>query len=206
MRGGSSWHSARSACSRTSFTKAHPVTIGAVASSDAATEAGIRFHDRISTHRTGWATVLAEVATDCAQPVVGVVVAIGVAAWFFRTGRRVDAVRALAVMAGTLVVSTIAKYVIREPRPPQRLWLMSPDTVWSFPSGHTAVAAAHRPGRRSGAAGRPHSVGVVRARGRYLPALPRRALPDRRRGTRSTSLLASSRCGPSCRSLRSGTW
>ncbi|OZC56665.1 hypothetical protein CH289_04925 [Rhodococcus sp. RS1C4] len=121
---------------------AAPLAVGTLAATTAVTEAGLRFHDRIALHRAGWATALAEFVTDCAQPVVGIVVAIGIAAWLTWRSRRVDAAWALAVMASTLVVSTIEKYSIREPRPPQRFWLMPPDTVWSFPSGHTAVAAA----------------------------------------------------------------
>lgn len=124
------------------FVFAALLAFGVIAASPAVTEAGLRFHDLLATHRTGWVTILAEIVTDCAKPVVGIVVAIGVAAWLAWKGRRVAAAWALAVMAGTLTVSTIAKYVIREPSPPQRLWLMTPDTVWSFPSGHTAVAAA----------------------------------------------------------------
>lgn len=118
------------------------LAVGVFASTTAVTEVGVRFHDRLSDYRTGWITTVAEIVTDCAQPAVGIAAAVGVSAWLVWKGRRVEAAWALALMAATLVVSTIAKYVIREPRPPQRLWLMSPDTVWSFPSGHTAVAAA----------------------------------------------------------------
>ncbi len=106
-------------------------------------EHGLDLDEGIERHRTSWGgVVLAEVVTDCAQPAVGVGVVFVLAAWLGMRRRRSDAILVLAIMAGTLIVSTVAKYAIREPRPPVSLWAMTPDTHWSFPSGHTAVAAA----------------------------------------------------------------
>ncbi|PZF86163.1 hypothetical protein C1I92_02550 [Jiangella anatolica] len=36
----------------------------------------------------------------------------------------------------------VIKYAVAEPRPPARLWAMAPDSRFSFPSGHTTIAAA----------------------------------------------------------------
>lgn len=103
---------------------------------------GLNQDEWIERHRTSWGVVLAEVVTDCAQPVVGIGVVVVLAAWLAVRRRRAEAILVLAITAGTLIVSTIAKYAIRESRPPVSLWAMTPGTHWSFPSGHTAVAAA----------------------------------------------------------------
>ncbi|MDJ0441444.1 phosphatase PAP2 family protein [Rhodococcus qingshengii] len=118
------------------------IALGFLSSTTWVTDRGIQLGERIAAHRTGWGTTLAEAVTTCAQPVVGIGVAALVALWFLVRRRRVDAVSALGLMAGTLAVAMVAKYVVREPRPPQSLWAVAPDTHWSFPSGHTAVAAA----------------------------------------------------------------
>ncbi|MBY6389117.1 hypothetical protein HG717_35210 [Rhodococcus erythropolis] len=74
-------------------------------------------NEGIERHRTSWGVVLAEVVTDCAQPAVGVGVVFVLAAWLGMRRRRSDAILVLAIMAGTLIVSTVAKYAIRGPGP-----------------------------------------------------------------------------------------
>lgn len=104
---------------------------------------GLRIDESIAGHlRTeSWTAVAAALTRSATPEVVGIaVVVLPLALAALR--RWADAVRALCVLGGALALAVVAKWVIAEPRPPSLLWAIPADSGDSYPSGHTAVAAA----------------------------------------------------------------
>lgn len=94
----------------------------------------------LAAQRSPALTGLAEALTTAAQPAVGVAVGLLGPLGLWLAGRRGTAISLLACAGGALGVSYLTKDVITEPRPPAQLWAIAPDSVWSYPSGHTTVA------------------------------------------------------------------
>ncbi len=94
--------------------------------------------------RTPWLTTALTVITNAFGPVVlPIVVTVGAAVWIWRTGRWVNPV----VVVGSTFLSTalavLVKVIVDRPRPPEELQVIPGlETSFSFPSGHTAGAAA----------------------------------------------------------------
>ncbi|MFD7919994.1 phosphatase PAP2 family protein [Streptomyces sp. NPDC059740] len=118
------------------------VVLGLAAKTAAVTSADVHLNEQLLPLRDGLPTALAKAATTAASSKVGVAAAVLVPVVLWVARRRVDAVRVLFLIGGTLAVAFAAKLLIHEHRPPQRLWLIPPDNAQSFPSGHTAVATA----------------------------------------------------------------
>lgn len=118
------------------------VLLGFAAKTSALTSADTRLDEHLVALRSPAFTMVAKAATFAAQAAVGVVIAVIVPAvlWFLR--RRRDALLASCLVLGALAVTFITKSVVAEHRPPQRLWVLAPDTEMSFPSGHATVATA----------------------------------------------------------------
>ena len=90
--------------------------------------------------RTSGATHLFLGLTAAAQEAVGAgAVALGAAVLWLRR-RRWDATRLLLMAGGAWGLALVIKHVVDRPRPPARLWLLTPDATGSFPSGHATTA------------------------------------------------------------------
>lgn len=116
--------------------------VGLAAKTTTLTSADTHLDEHLVALRSHSLTMVAKAATFSAQALVGVAIAVIVPAalWFAR--RRLDALLAACLMVGALAVAFITKSAVAEHRPPQRLWVIPPDTAMSFPSGHATVAAA----------------------------------------------------------------
>jgi undecaprenyl-diphosphatase len=117
--------------------------LGVVARLGPVARLSLRADQHIAAHdRTTGLTSLAKAFTAIGEPTVGVaaLVLIPVILWLFR--RRVDAVKALCLIGGTLALAEVGKLLINEPRPPLSLQAMAADHTPSFPSGHASTASA----------------------------------------------------------------
>lgn len=118
--------------------------LGACAQLAAVTRWGLHIDQTIADHyrapaRTAVATVLTRIATP---EIVGIGAIILLPLAFVLARRRSDALQILCIVAGTLAAALVAKLLIAENRPPAALWAIPADSGASYPSGHTAVAAA----------------------------------------------------------------
>ncbi|MDH6125018.1 phosphatase PAP2 family protein [Kitasatospora sp. GP82] len=118
------------------------LALGWAATTPGVTRADVSLDQDIAGHRSAALTTLAKAATAVAQPAAGIALALVVPLALLVWRRRADAAACFALITGTLAVAFVAKSAIKEVRPPSRLWVIPPDSQWSFPSGHTAVAAA----------------------------------------------------------------
>ena len=87
---------------------------------------------------TGVALVLTAAASEAAGIAI---LAAGVLVLVVRR-RRWDAVRLVAAVGGAWALGIGMKILIARPRPPAALWLLTPDSAGSFPSGHDTTACA----------------------------------------------------------------
>jgi undecaprenyl-diphosphatase len=93
--------------------------------------------------RTDVLTTLARGLTTIATPeTVGIAALVLIPLALAVSRRWAAALRALCTLAGALVLAVVAKNLISEHRPPQRLWALAADHGNSYPSGHATVAAA----------------------------------------------------------------
>jgi undecaprenyl-diphosphatase len=115
-----------------------------VLSKTALAHAQLRADRAIALHdRTDVLTTLARVLTTIATPeTVGIAALVLIPLVLLVLRRRVAAVQALCTLAGALVLAVVAKNLISEHRPPERLWALAADHGNSYPSGHATVAAA----------------------------------------------------------------
>lgn len=118
------------------------VALGFAAKTLVLTQADTRLDEQLVTLRDPAFTRLAEGATFAAQALVGAAFAVVAAAALWYARRRRDALLTAALVIGALAVVFAVKSLVAEHRPPQRLWVIPPDTEMSFPSGHATVAAA----------------------------------------------------------------
>jgi membrane-associated phospholipid phosphatase len=118
------------------------VLVGLIAKTAALTRMDLRVDRHLVTMRGADLTVVFKGFTMAAQSAVGVALAVLVPAWLLLARRREDALRVFCLIAGALVLAYLTKSVVTEHRPPSALWVVRPDTRWSFPSGHSTVAAA----------------------------------------------------------------
>lgn len=90
--------------------------------------------------RSPGATTIFLDLTAAAQEAVGLgALAVGIVVLWFRH-RRWDATRLLLMAGGSWIFALVVKHLINRPRPPARLWLLTPDATGSFPSGHDTTA------------------------------------------------------------------
>lgn len=94
-------------------------------------------------HRTAAVTsVMTAVSTIFGSTVLPLAVAVGCAAWWWRTGRWWRPVLLAAAMVVQLVCSLVLKAAVARPRPPDLSQSVPGSVVThSFPSGHTMGAA-----------------------------------------------------------------
>jgi len=118
------------------------VNLGVVARLPGPTAMDLRLDRDLAAARSGGLTSLAVWATNIAQPVVGVAVAVFLCLVLVLLRRRVSAVRVLGLFGGALGLAGVVKLVVAEPRPPAVLAAVASDSGHSFPSGHVTVAAA----------------------------------------------------------------
>jgi membrane-associated phospholipid phosphatase len=90
--------------------------------------------------RFGLATAVFIALTDCAQEVVGLgALAVGLLV-LERRDLRWQAARLFVMAGGAWTLALVVKHVLDRPRPPARLWALTPDPTGSFPSGHDTTA------------------------------------------------------------------
>ncbi|QUW85710.1 phosphatase PAP2 family protein (plasmid) [Streptomyces mirabilis] len=118
------------------------VVLGLAARSATLTSADISLNEHVAAWRDPALTTLAKAATFAAQAAVGVAAALLLPAVLWLLRRRQDAVRVLFTLGGAMAIGYAVKIAVSEKRPPQRLWVIAPDSVQSFPSGHTTIAVA----------------------------------------------------------------
>lgn len=118
------------------------IALGLVASLSSVHDLQLTLDRQVAADRVSSLTSLAEALTVSATPeVTGVAALLLVPLILFALRRRVDALRALCVMGGSVALAFVAKFLIGEPRPPQSLWAVPADSGASYPSGHTTVVA-----------------------------------------------------------------
>jgi len=105
------------------------------------TATDLRLDQNLATGRSSGLTTLAVLATNLAQPAVGIAVAVFLPLVLVLLRRRVMAVRIFGLFGGALGLAWVVKLVVAEPRPPAVLAAVAADTGHSFPSGHVTVAA-----------------------------------------------------------------
>jgi undecaprenyl-diphosphatase len=87
-------------------------------------------------------TALARAVSTIATPeIVGVGLMIVIPLVLVLASRRLDALKALCMFGGALILAEIGKKLINEHQPPTSLWAMTADSGSSYPSGHTTTAA-----------------------------------------------------------------
>jgi membrane-associated phospholipid phosphatase len=118
------------------------ITLGFAAKTSIVTGADIYLDEHLAALRHETLTALAEATTDASSSTVGAAAAVIVPVVLWLARRRRDAVHALLLIGGALAVAFLVKALVHEHRPPQRLWVIAPNNPYSFPSGHTTVAAA----------------------------------------------------------------
>ncbi|MCW2948641.1 MAG: phosphoesterase, PA-phosphatase related protein [Actinoallomurus sp.] len=118
------------------------VILGFAAKTSMLTSVDTHLDEHLVSLRSPAFTMIAKAATVAAQAAVGAVIAVIVAAVLWYARRRRDALLTSCLIIGALAIAFITKSVVAEHRPPQRLWVIPPDTKMSFPSGHATVAAA----------------------------------------------------------------
>jgi undecaprenyl-diphosphatase len=118
------------------------VALGLAARTATLTSADISLNEHVATWRDPALTALAKTATFAAQAAVGVAAALLIPALLWLWRRRQDAVRVLFTLGGAMAIGYAVKVAVSEKRPPQRLWVIPPDSAQSFPSGHTTIAVA----------------------------------------------------------------
>lgn len=119
------------------------LALGAIAKTHGIAHLQLRVDRHIALDdRAGAVTGFAKFMTTIGQPDIGAVLMILVPVVLFLLRRRLTALRVFCVIAGALALTTVAKTLIHEPRPPKALWAMAPDGTWSFPSGHATTSTA----------------------------------------------------------------
>jgi undecaprenyl-diphosphatase len=120
------------------------LVLGAVAKTGPVATLDLRADQHIAAHdRASALTALARAISTVATPeTVGVGLMILVPLILLLMRRRLDALKVFCMFAGALALAEAGKKLISEHRPPQSLWAMKADSGASYPSGHTAVAAA----------------------------------------------------------------
>jgi membrane-associated phospholipid phosphatase len=118
------------------------VALGFAAKTLVLTQADTRLDEHLVTLRGPAFTRLAKGATFAAQALVGAAFAVIAAAALCYARRRREALLTASLVIGALALVFAVKSLVAEHRPPQRLWVIPPDTEMSFPSGHATVAAA----------------------------------------------------------------
>ncbi|KPC71753.1 hypothetical protein ADL35_32685 [Streptomyces sp. NRRL WC-3753] len=116
--------------------------LGLAARTATMTSADISLNEHVATWRAPALTTLAKAATFAAQAAVGVAAALLLPSLLWLLRRRHDAVRVLFTLGGAMAIGYAVKIAVSEKRPPQRLWVIAPDSAQSFPSGHTTIAVA----------------------------------------------------------------
>ncbi|MGN6742307.1 MAG: phosphatase PAP2 family protein [Amnibacterium sp.] len=116
------------------------VGLGVLARTALVTRHDLHVDVKAEAFRFPLATSLSLAATAAASEAVGIgVLLIAVAALVVR-GRRWDAARLFATVGASWVLGIAVKLLIDRTRPPASLWLLKPDSVDSFPSGHDTTA------------------------------------------------------------------
>ena len=118
------------------------VILGLMAKLSGPTAMDLRLDQSLATGRSSGLTSVAVVATNLAQPAVGIAVAVLVPLVLVLLRRRVMAVRVFGLFGGALGLAWVVKMVVAEPRPPAVLAAVASDSGHGFPSGHVSVAAA----------------------------------------------------------------
>lgn len=116
--------------------------LGLLAKTSSVTGADTRLDEHLVSLRTPVLTTIAKLATLVAQAEVGAAIAVVVPVILWFAKRRRDALLTVSLIIGALAFVFAVKTLVAEPRPPRRLWVIQPDSVMSFPSGHATVAAA----------------------------------------------------------------
>lgn len=120
------------------------VLLGLVARMGPVARLDLRADQHIAAHdRTGALTSVATFASTIGKPeTVGIALIILLPVILFLMRRRLDAVKALCVLAGALTWAELVKRIINEARPPAALQALAADNSPSFPSGHATTAAS----------------------------------------------------------------
>lgn len=88
------------------------------------------------------ATIGALAATTAASEAIGIAVLLVAVIVLVARRRRWDAARLFAAVGASWALGIALKLIIDRTRPPASLWLLKPDSVDSFPSGHETTACA----------------------------------------------------------------
>lgn len=105
------------------------------------TRLGLRADRGLAGLRTGTLTDVAAALTSAAQEVVGIAALLAGLLILILWRRRFDALRIVGMAGVAWVAAYAIKHMLDRPRPPQSLWLISPDHTGSLPSGHATTAA-----------------------------------------------------------------
>jgi undecaprenyl-diphosphatase len=118
------------------------VALGFAAKTAMLTNAGTRLNEQLVSLRSPAFTTAAKAATTAAHGTVGAgfAVIVPIVLWWVR--RRRDALLSASLPLGTLALVLATKSLVAEQRPPQRLWVVPPETRTGFPSSHAAIATA----------------------------------------------------------------
>lgn len=99
-------------------------------------------HENFINIRTAWATHVMKAITWVFNPLTAVILSglVGLVVWWFSRRWR-NGVYIVAAMALSAAITQGAKYVYNRPRPP-RIFHLTSESDYSFPSGHTTAVAA----------------------------------------------------------------
>lgn len=116
------------------------VVVAFVSTMPDVTHLGLLADRGLAALRTGTLIEVASGLTFAAQEVVGIGALIVALIILVVWRRRFDALRIVGMAGVAWVAAYAIKHLLDRARPPQDLWVISPDPTGSLPSGHTTTA------------------------------------------------------------------